>query len=578
MRVRNRAQQHKAQQHRATVGILALTLGFLSLFQCSGTHAVDHIRTVALSGDPAPGTNSTFGSNFAIPVLNNQGEVAFSLTRLSFFSTVGNWSEGGGENLRLVLLSTEAASGTEAGTRFRSFSSSLRGSWPYLILNDQGLTTFPATLTGASIDKKNNLGLWREQANHEITLVARAGNVAPGTEPAVNFFRFLDSRLNSRGQAAFRGAINPQQVGDGYGSSEDGIWLETINGDFAPVAIEGSQAPGTTVGVKFRGFNRLSLNNRGQTAFVGGLNSTTYKSGIWREEIDNGLTLVVRAGDPAPGVPLNLKFSNFFHSSNGDGNALPFNASGKVAIIGELSGPGIHSANDSGIWSEGMSSGLRLVAREGDEAPAVLPGTKFDYFHDLLMNDRGQTAFHGGALGPPSENPGLRLRTGIWREELNGELAMVALSGEPAPGTDDKFGDFGNFGDRDFALNNRGQMAFLANLVFGGSSNGAGIWAEDTAGTLQLIALVGGQLDVSDDSSQPDLRTISELSFIGSSNRAGEPSGFNEKGQLAFRAIFTDRSVGIFVSNLVAVPEPSTLGLLGVMGYVRFLRRQDLGR
>lgn len=92
------------------------------------------------------------------------------------------------------------------------------------------------------------------------------------------------------------------------------------------------------------------------------------------------------------------------------------------------------------------------------------------------------------------------------------------------------------------------------------NSNENGIWAQDLSGELKLIARTGDQLDV-DDGPGTDFRTISDLSFIGGVGAEDyvERSGFNDQGQLAFSATFTDGSSGVFVSNLVAVPEPGSL-------------------
>ena len=59
-------------------------------------------------------------------------------------------------------------------------------------------------------------------------------------------------------------------------------------------------------------------------------------------------------------------------------------------------------------------------------------------------------------------------------------------------------------------------------------------------------------------------------------NHAGA-SGFNDRGQVAFLATFTDGSSGLFVSNLVAVPEPDTglLCCLVVMAMGLCRRRQE---
>jgi len=57
---------------------------------------------------------------------------------------------------------------------------------------------------------------------------------------------------------------------------------------------------------------------------------------------------------------------------------------------------------------------------------------------------------------------------------------------------------------------------------------------------------------------------------------SGRPSGFNNLGQFAFWARFTDGSSGIFVSNRVAVPEPSSMFaiLMGAL-CLNFHRRRN---
>ena len=106
------------------------------------------------------------------------------------------------------------------------------------------------------------------------------------------------------------------------------------------------------------------------------------------------------------------------------------------------------------------------------------------------------------------------------------------------------------------ALNLSGQTAFRARLsgVSVSESNDEGVWAEDRLGELTLIAREGDQLDV-DEGPQTDLRTISKIAFAPSSgNEDGYSNGFNDRGQVAFTAQFTDGSSGVFVSNLVAEP------------------------
>jgi hypothetical protein len=91
--------------------------------------------------------------------------------------------------------------------------------------------------------------------------------------------------------------------------------------------------------------------------------------------------------------------------------------------------------------------------------------------------------------------------------------------------------------------------------------NDRGIWATDHMGALQLIARTGDLLEVA----PADFRTIRELYFVaGASNSDGRPSGFNNLGQLAFWARFTDGTEGVFVSNRVITAEPASVALLAL--------------
>jgi hypothetical protein len=121
-------------------------------------------------------------------------------------------------------------------------------------------------------------------------------------------------------------------------------------------------------------------------------------------------------------------------------------------------------------------------------------------------------------------------------------LALVAREGNSAPGTSDHF-DF----IADPILNDAGQTAVFGYLDSSETTD-RGIWAEDGAGVLTLIARAGDLFDV-DDGPGTDFRTIDDLRFTESS---GQSSGFNNSGQLAFQATFTDGSSGVFVSNRVA--------------------------
>ncbi|MCH8839967.1 MAG: PEP-CTERM sorting domain-containing protein, partial [Planctomycetes bacterium] len=247
---------------------------------------------------------------------------------------------------------------------------------------------------------------------------------------------------------------------------------------------------------------------------------------------------------------------------------------GQTAFLGLLTGTGVDGTNNHGIWSEGGGAGLALVAREGDSAPGTPSGVNFRGFCCVrVLNGAGQTAFLGTLTGTGVTSSNDR---GIWSEGGGAGLALVAREGDSAPGTPSGV-NFRTFNIPNIpVLNGAGQTAFLGFLTGTGVdfTNDHGIWAEDLSGSLSLVARAGDLLDI-DDGPGVDLRTISDLIFTADSgNEDGRANGFNDLGQLVFGATFTDGSQGVFVSDLVAVPEPGTFLLATLASLLGIGRRR----
>ncbi len=171
------------------------------------------------------------------------------------------------------------------------------------------------------------------------------------------------------------------------------------------------------------------------------------------------------------------------------------------------------------------------------------------------INRTGQVAFRNDIDSFDS------LGYGIWLANPDGSIRPIAIPGTAAPGTTGVFKD-----TSEPVLNALGQVAFSASLSGPGvfSNNDTGIWATDLEGVLRLIAREGDPL-VAGPGAGTNLGKIYELWFKGGSgNQDGRAVGFDDLGQVAFMAkTFTDTSSneGVFVSNLVAVPEPNVVAL-----------------
>jgi hypothetical protein len=126
------------------------------------------------------------------------------------------------------------------------------------------------------------------------------------------------------------------------------------------------------------------------------------------------------------------------------------------------------------------------------------------------------------------------------------------------------------------SINDRGQVAFLGGLQVGEGgvteNDNLGIWAEDATGVLQLVVRTGSELEVA-----PNVfRVVTELDLLGAAAKIG--SGFNDFGQIAFIANFSDGSSGIFVSNRVAVPEPDSSQLVIVLALAVYTKKSRCRR
>jgi hypothetical protein len=103
-----------------------------------------------------------------------------------------------------------------------------------------------------------------------------------------------------------------------------------------------------------------------------------------------------------------------------------------------------------------------------------------------------------------------------------------------------------------------------------------GVWAEDLSGVLRLIVREGDTIDV-DDGPGEDFRKVLGLSVTLGGTYV-ENDSFNNLGQLAFSADFgSGDSRGVFVSNLVAVPEPSA-GILLTLAIMASLSQRRVRR
>ena len=444
---------------------------------------------------------------------------------------------------------------------------------------------FTATLEhGGSISADNDAGIWFFDNNGQNLLVQTGVANVPGVANA-EFAALGQAALGDSGAVVVNGAL--VTGANGVTTENDrGIWkFSSTSG-----ALLTRTGAGGVAGVpmaNFSGYPHVALSGDGRVAVnaalafgVGGVLSSNDR-GVWAFESGNS-TLVMREGDlNVPGVP-NAIISNFSPPS--------INSSDQLAVTVSF---GINGVFGQGVWLDTNSS-AELLTRTGTGNVPGVAGASFTNIRTPLLNDLGQVAF--GASGSSGSSS---LITGVWLYSDTSDILLARSGNGNVPGVPGA--DFHSFDDpsslnetgqvltfavlanngvgavtsdnnsglwllgsnpalvarsgianvpeipganftlfSDSALNELGQVAFSAELELGvggvDSTNDSGIWIVDPLGESRLVAREGELLAG---------RTVASLEFVG--DGASQSSGFNDVGELAFQATFTDGDSGLFL-------------------------------
>ena len=169
----------------------------------------------------------------------------------------------------------------------------------------------------------------------------------------------------------------------------------------ATAAATGGAVSGEPVGTVFKTFGVTGINDAGQLAFLTSLSTgTAIVAG-------SPPVVIVRKGADAPGL-VGAVFTSLKDPL--------LNNNGAVAFLAKISGGGVPTTQDDGIWTNRGGS-LAAAAREGAEPPGV-PGGQWKAFTSVVLGN-DLLAFTASMLTGPSgtAGPGGVLTTddtGLW--------------------------------------------------------------------------------------------------------------------------------------------------------------------
>jgi len=227
---------------------------------------------------------------------------------------------------------------------------------------------------------------------------------------------------------------------------EGGFFLDFISLRTDPV-------PGTE-GSTFNTYQRAFINENDLVAFSGSVSggSNPGSTGVWFGDI-NSIEAVAVGGDAAAGAGSGVDYSLFTSVNISDADEVSFNNQ----MVGAVT-----NLTDVAHFARAGGSPLTMQAREGNAAPGT--AGKFLAIHGAVA-ESGMTAFpaHLNIVAPITA----LTDTGIWSTH-SGTLKLAAWEGQNVdaiPGA--RFGHI----TASMAMNESGEMAFIASLAGAGGAN-----------------------------------------------------------------------------------------------------------
>lgn len=320
------------------------------------------------------------------------------------------------------------------------------------VIDQDGFVTFRATLAGPGITatgaNANHIVVVTGDGSGPFSVVARNNSGVPGNTPATaifsrtgspNFSIATANNISEDGGILVSGYMTGTGiVNSGTATQNDtAMWFIPKSGAPKLLAQRLDPCPGTAGALystnPMNGGSGLRVNSLGQALFnvslTGGDTVTANNSAIvlLQEGADQ---LVIRKGDPAPGLPgVTVNPGSFGQFLNGS----------KVMFNGTLAGSGISTSNDSAHFTNiGVANGLRIFAREGDAIPG-LKGLSFPSGSSFSLSYGQRPLANDGTITFISELAGnvTALNNRAVMTENSGTFTILMRKGESVPGITD---------------------------------------------------------------------------------------------------------------------------------------------
>ena len=350
-------------------------------------------------------------------------------------------------------------------------------------LANQGQTVISGQLrTGfGGVDTPNNQLIWfRDDLGWEI--VVREGDAVPDL-PSGTWWQTKGPRINNSGVVAFWA-----QVSDNGSIVESSSWRWSRANGLENIARTGDAAPGTPDVFTFIKDTPPLLDSSGRVLIVGRTDQD--QDGLWFGD-PSGLTLVVKEGDPAPGMGAGAVFDNVeFGETLSDNGIVYFAAT--VEVPGGTILPVLYR------WESGT---LTLIAARGGSAPVPGPiAYTYSSLKPMNISPSGTCVFESQITY--SCGGGTCSTKALFYEDGTGPVVIVTGDPDPLPGF-----------PRDWTLTGYGRVVLndLGHVVFEAFGNAGALLGWTAKQGLFPIAAGGQQVEIN----PGEYQTIAGFSLSG---------------------------------------------------------------
>lgn len=521
------------------------SVGALALAACVATpmalvmraEGVVTIRTIAVSGDPAPGLPGLTMAQVLDPRINELGRTIYQVRLAGTGVTTSNDGALISDRLgatSIVLRESDPAPGT---------SSTINGI-STAAFNASGRIAVAAAITNALNTVPTSIGVFVEDQTGVLALLARDD---PAASP--NYFTFPGLvGITGSGATAWSTPtvygvpLVSQPLALGSVSVYPGSQPGGVRYDSSTAAPGGGLPAGSTLRIG----SALAVNASGRVVFkaeagVVGTAASTWRVGLFTDRA-GPLERIALLGEQIPGAPTGQVWRDF----SSDMLIGPGGADADVVFVGRGTGGGLVNGADTGIYlstAVGGSPQVVPLVLSGQAVPGV-SGAAIGEIHGRLNRDSAGTITFLASLRGQAPDVTPLNNAAIAEVSRTGAVEILVREGEAAPGTSAGV-VFGVLGEP--RTNAAGRTAFTAYLR-GPSVTGAtrqALFATTRDGRVVKVARTGDAVTIPG----RGVRVIRNIIFDHDAGDTGF-SQYTSGGTLIFRLDFTDTTHAIVAADI----------------------------